>query len=649
MGSAGLFDKTISYVARIVLLLGVSPNPLYAQNILLISIDTLRADHLSCYGYRGNNTPAIDRWASEGIRFEKAYSEYPLTLPSHSTLLTGVYPLKHGVRENVGFVLAGAQETLAEILRKNGYVTAGFIGSYVLASEFGIARGFDTYDDRFGPPVETVIAATALRRSSEQVTDRFLNWLAGNRQGKFLTFVHFYDPHAPCPAGYDAEVSRVDRSIARIDAFLRKANLLDKTHIFLVSDHGESLGEHGESGHGFFLYDATLHVPLIIKPATGFSYSRKTLKQAVSLVDVAPTILQMAGLPMPAGVQGRSLVPLMRGHESEGPGVYAETYVPQLQFGWSPLRSYRSGRYVLIDAPRAELYDLEADPMETVNLYDRERMRARQYRERLLDIVSRSRGQSAVRAAQGPSREAAEKLASLGYVRLDRSKESADFGTGIDPKDRIGVFESYHEVLYEIGNRTFSPGILARIGTMRIQAPELRSLHFLEAQVCEGLGRLQDAEAKYRQGLSLEQRNVVARAGFAGLLLRVGKTDEAEREFRRVLLDDPADYRSRNNLAGICRMKGRPEEAVTELRKALETRPTYASGWLNLGQLYMQSKNLIRAEAALRKAVYLDRASARAHLLLAQVLKAEGKMEEADREMKSALKLDPGLAGSPRQ
>ncbi len=615
--------------------------PLFAENILLVSVDTLRADHLSCYGYRGSRTPAMDRWAAEGVRFDKTYSEYPLTLPAHSTLLTGLYPFQHGVRENVGFVLPASQATLAGILKRNGYLTAGFAGSYVLASEFGIAQGFDTYDERFGTPLEKAVAATSLRRPAEQVADSFLAWLASHRAARFFAFVHFYDPHAPCPDGYDAEVSRVDRSIARIDSYLRKSNLLDKTHILLVSDHGESLGEHGESGHGFFLYDSTLHIPLIVRPAAGFSVAQKSPKQVVSLVDVMPTILQMAGLPVPAGLRGRSLVQAMQGKESGSVGIYAETYVPQLQFGWSALRSFRSGRYILIDAPRPELYDLEADPAEKVNLYERNRSLAAQYRERLLDFLGR--GQAGKGSARRPSREAVEKLGSLGYVGMDGGKTAGDFGRGIDPKDRISVFESYHEVLYEISNHRLSGETLGRIDAIRKQAPELRSVDFLEAQVCEGLGRLQDAEARYRRGLAAEPRNDIARAGFARLLSQLRKLDEAEQEFRKVLASDPADYRSRNNLAGIYMTKGNLGLALAELKKALATRPTYALGWLNMGQVYLRLGNGAEAEAALRKAVRLDPSNARAHFMLAQTLKAAGKSQEAEREMKEARQLDPAL------
>jgi arylsulfatase A-like enzyme/Flp pilus assembly protein TadD len=625
-------------------LLAVFLKPLYGENILLISVDTLRADRLSCYGYRTNRTPAIDRWAAEGVRFERAYTEYPLTLPAHSTLLTGAYPLYHGVRENVGFSLAADQVTLAEILKRNGFATAGFIGSYVLASQFGIGQGFETYDEDFGVPFEKVNAATALRRPAEKVTDNLLAWLDKHRTSKFFAFVHFYDPHAPYPNGYDREVSRVDRSIGRIDAFLRDSNILEKTHIFFVSDHGESLGEHGESGHGFFLYDSTLRVPLIVRPATSAALPPRVVKQSASLADIMPTVLQIAGLQAPAHLQGRGLLRMMLGKDTTEAGQYAETYIPQLQFGWSPLRSYRLGHYVLIDAPRPELYNIEADPGQTLNVISQNLALARQYRVRMEEFTARYQARQGTRVLGGPVLEAREKLAALGYVQLSAPKIRGDFGKGVDPKDRIKAFESYHDILNEIGSRNIQARMLDRLEALRKIAPEVRSLGFLEAQAFEALGRIPEAQRKYLQGLEIEPGNNIARAGYANLLLRMGRMNEAEREFQRVVANDPQDYRSRNNLAGIYAAQGKTDAALAELRLTLTARPSYAAGWQNLGQLYAQLQNWKEAETAVRKAVSLDRNNATAHFLLAQVLNSVGRKSEAADHLATALKLDPGLA-----
>lgn len=626
----------------LLIVLAILAQPLRAQNILLVSVDTLRADRLSCYGYRRNSTPAIDRWAREGIRFEHAYSEYPLTLPAHSTLLTGTLPIRHGVRENVGFVLAGRELTLAELLAGNGYATGAFIGSFVLASRFGISQGFGTFDEEFGVPFEKAVSATALRRPAEAVAGRYLAWAERHRADKTFAFVHFYDPHAPCPEGYDAEVSRVDRAIGRIHSALQRWNLLDKTLVVLLSDHGESLGEHGESGHGFFLYDSTLRVPLILRFAAGFRAARKLVPEPVSLVDVMPTILGIAGIGSPAHLQGKNLVPFMNAKPAAERGLYAETWVPQLQFGWSPLRSIRLGRHTFIDAPRPELYDVVGDPDQKLNLFRRDEALSKRYAALLTDFVAGNQPRTAGTAETGATREVREKLAALGYVRPGGASRRAGFGRGVDPKDRIAVYENYHETLNDITAGRITQNVFSRIASIRNQAPELTGVPFLEAQALEGIGRLQEAGAAYRRGLEAEPGNNVARAGLAGLLMRLGKTEDAEREFRRVLAGDPGDYRSRNNLAGVYATKGFTDLAVTELKKALATEPSYAAGWQNLGRLYTLKGSWPEAEAALRKAVSLYESDARAHLLLAQVLRRVGKTAEAERHSRRARELDPG-------
>ncbi|MDA2929288.1 sulfatase-like hydrolase/transferase [Acidobacteria bacterium AH-259-O06] len=633
----------MKHLVKLACLLIVFPTLLYGENILIISIDTLRADRLSCYGYQKNETTHIDKWAVEGVRFEKAYSEFPLTLPAHSTIFTATYPFYHGVRENVGFLLTEDQVTLAEILRKNGYLTGAFIGSYVLASEFGTSQGFDAFDEEFPVPIESVISASALQRPAEQVTDSFLKWLERNPESKFFAFVHFYDPHTPRPNGYDWEVSRVDRSIGRIDAYLRKSNLLEKTHIFLLSDHGESLGEHGESGHGFFIYDSTLRVPLIVRPAQTFSISQKLVKQVVSLVDVMPTVLQMVGLRGPSHLQGRSMIPMMLGKEARDIGLYAESYIPQLHFGWSPLRSFRLGRYKFIDAPRPELYDVVEDCGEKMNLFSERPVLAKQYREQLEEFVSKYQPRDGAHAAAGLGRATSEKLAALGYVKLS-PKIRSDFGKGVDPKERIAVFESYHGVVNDLAERKVTRRIFARIEEIRRQAPEIRGLVTLEARAHQRLGNLEEAHKRYRQALEEDPDNNLARAYMATVMIHLGKMDEAERELHVVLANDPDDYRSRNNLAGLYRMKGKVEAAITEMKKIVETRSTYAAGWHNLGQLYAQTRKWEAAEAALHKAVNLDQRNALAHLHLAYVLNAVGKTDEAKRERHIALELDPGLS-----
>ncbi len=630
-----LFSLALALIAPVALI--------RAENVLLISVDTLRADRLSCYGYERNSTPNIDRWAREGVLFNQAYTECPLTLPAHATLLTGTHPFYHGVRDNVGFILGQAQLTLAEELRNQGYQTTAVIGAYILSSAFGIAQGFESYDETFAVVSESPDAIFSLQRPAEEVTRVFLKWVEQHRQEKFFAFVHFYDPHTPRPKGYDWEVSRVDRSIGEIDSYLRKEGLLDQTHVILIGDHGEGLGEHGESEHGFFVYDSTLRVPLLVRPAASFSPHVKEVAQPVSLIDVMPTVLRLARLRIPPQLQGRSLVGLMLGKElPRQQGLYAETYVPHLQFGWSPQRSLRLGRFKFIHSPRPELYDVDDDPRETENLLGRNRATANEYRELLEELISRYQSAASAEASVELDMETRAKLATLGYVSLAPPRSGISPVGGIDPKDRIQAFEKYHELLGRVANRKADESVLKGIDTLRASAPEMQGLTFLEAGVLEQLGRHQQAIEKYETVLSESPDNRLARGNLASLLLQSGELDRAEAELKLVLSQDPDDFRARNNLAGVYKARGDDRAAIRELERLVEARPRYAPGWHNLGQLYSELEEWQKAESALRRGVELDPENPLAHFNLAFALNSLGKLEEAAQQLEIAAELEGG-------
>jgi len=632
MGCSRLFVGSI--------LFGLLLPSLEARNLILISVDTLRADRLSCYGYQKNRTPHFDRWASEGFLFQQAFSEYPLTLPAHATMLTGQFPVTHGVRENVGFDLKSAQTTLAEVFRANGYRTAAFIGSYVLASEFGISQGFETFDEDFTTSIENVGASTDLQRSAPEVTRAFLAWLKRNQNNNFFAFVHFYDPHTPRPQGYDPEVSLVDRSVGEIDDFLRQNRLLEKTEIVLTSDHGESLGDHGEAGHGFFIYDSTLHIPLIIRPAGGRAGPDGTVKGQVSLVDLMPTVLDMMGLKSPASVQGRSLTPLFSKRTIRDAAIYSESFVPELQFGWSALRSLRLGRYKYIGAPKPELYDVARDPAETKNLYAELRSVSQEYRAKLQDFLEKYQAGN-VAVKPGPvDAETRSKLTALGYINTGAGRSKA---RSIDPKDRIAAFEQYHEILNRLSERRVDPSVFEDLKKLNAAAPELDGISFLFAWAYESSGNKQEARANYQLAVDRQPDNPMARARYAGLLISLRDWGEAEKQLIEVLRRDPSDYKSRNNLAGLYQMTGRKPQALEEVRKITEMRPRYSAAWQNLGRLLGESGNWKEAEAAFGHATQLEPANAAIRLRLAQALRAQGKLEQAAREEQQAYRLNPAL------
>ena len=384
------------------------PGPRFARaNVVVITVDTLRRDHLAPYG-AAFDTPAASRLAREGVVFERAVSHVPLTLPSHSSIFTALYPPHHGVRDNAGFTLGKDVTTLAERLLARGYETAAVVGSYVLAARWGLAKGHETYDDSFDYSDIERRALTEVERPAGQVVDHALEWLRTRRRGDrpFYLWIHLYDPHDPytppdeyrrrAPTAYAGEVVYADAQVARLLDALDALSLRRNTAIFYLADHGESLGEHGEAAHGIFLYGATLDVPMILAPPSGVAGPASLLPAGqrvhglARLVDVAPTVLDLVGLPVPAGLDGASLLPLVA-HEAAvaqsgtagedesdalaGPVSYAETWFPRFHHGWSELVLVETDRWSSIRAPRPELYDRRNDPKELENVHDRHRER----------------------------------------------------------------------------------------------------------------------------------------------------------------------------------------------------------------------------------------------------------------------------------
>src|SRR3954465_1467078 len=340
-------------------------------NVLLVTIDTLRADHVGCYGYTNASTPTIDALAKRGVRFETAVAHVPLTGPSHASILTGQIPLGHGFRNNSGFTLSPQVKTAAEDFRQAGYRTAGFVSGFPLDRRFGFSRGFDDYDDHL-PKGNDRRRTPYVERFADATTDAALRWLEARTTGSgpWFLWVHYYDPHAPyepppdlaarfSPSPYDGEIAFVDRELQRLLSAVSTRGDTGRTFTLVTADHGESLGEHGEGTHGLFVYDATLHVPWIMA-GPGIPAGRVVPTVARS-IDVLPTLLDYAGLRPPAPMDGRSLRPAADGQSMSDAPAYSESLYPELELGWAPLHAMRLGRFKLIDAPRAELYDVLAD------------------------------------------------------------------------------------------------------------------------------------------------------------------------------------------------------------------------------------------------------------------------------------------------
>ena len=406
------------------------------RNVIFITLDTMRADRLPAYGFDAVATPTLDRLAAEGVVFEEAFAAVPLTLPSHATLFTGLYPPRHSVHDNAGAPLAAEFETLAEALASRGLVSAAFVSSAVLASGRGLEQGFNTYS--LGK--QECPGSSRARRPADEVVDESLEWLAGQGASPFFLWIHLYDTHAPIRVPFEftlahgdpylAAIAYEDSQIARVVDYLEERGLLDESLVVVAGDHGESLGDHGEESHGLFVYDEVLRVPLIVR-GPGIAPAR--VRAAVRLIDVMPTVLDLFG-ERSRSLPGVSLTNLMSGAEEAPREVYAESRYPQ-RFGWANLRALRVGRWKIIEAPRPELYDVAADRREGRNVFDANRHVAAGLLDRLRAEYVAHDPASAARVVD---RAVADRLASLGYVAGAASQR--DDGAPADPKDMIEAF-----------------------------------------------------------------------------------------------------------------------------------------------------------------------------------------------------------------
>jgi arylsulfatase A-like enzyme len=434
------------YLLRVIVLVAIGAGlrlpirPVAPTGLVVITLDTTRADRLPAYGFVGVSTPAIDRLAGEGVVFDNVESVAPLTLPAHASLFTGLYPQHHGVRDNAAPPLDPAHRTLAGILHTRGFRTAAFVGSMVLGRDRGLASGFEVYGDggRAG-------SAAPRRRPASDVVDDASAWIKGIDDAPFFLWVHLYDAHASQAVpleyrraygdNYEAAIAYMDTQIARLLDAMREQHLLARSAIVVAGDHGESLGEHGEREHGIFVYEGATHVPLIVH---GADVAAKRVKAVTSLVDVLPTVLDLLGITLPGVIDGESLAPALRGVEVADRTVYAESMYAQ-RFGWAPLRMIRVGTLKYIDAPRPELYDLRTDPLEERDLADARPATVADMRERLVDLAVETPSQPAERAALEP--ETLRGLAALGYVSPGRAAVgSPPADGGADPKDYIHLF-----------------------------------------------------------------------------------------------------------------------------------------------------------------------------------------------------------------
>ncbi len=563
------------------------------MSVVLVTLDTTRADHIGVYGSDDVDTPVIDALAARGVTFMRAYAPTPLTLPSHTSLFTGTHPPYHGVRDNGAYVAAEGLQTLAESFQEAGYRTGAFVGAFVLDSRWGLAQGFDRYFDEFEAPEQGQIDLGHVQRPGSEVIDTALAWAREDDTTPFFMWVHLYDPHAPyeppepfrsryADRPYVGEIAWTDSLVGRLTSWLDDSGLSDDTYVVVAADHGESLGEHGENEHGLLLYESAIRVPLIIAAPFGEPQGIQR-HELVSLIDVMPTVLELTGLETPEEVQGRSLVPLFARHaEVEGwrdERVYAETFYPRLHFGWSELQAILDPTYKLIISPEPELYDLVQDPGEQQNLVSQRAATAEALRREAEELVARLEENSNPANTVAVDQATRQRLAALGYIGTYSADADDPDVERANPRDKIEIYNDL---------------IRAR-------------------------------------GLTLSDQ-----------------VAEAETLLRRVIAEDAGVVDAHQSLGTLLLEQFRYEEAIEVLETALSMRPEDAGLVVHLTKSQMQAGRMDAAEALLLDFIDVPKPDARFYINLGQIKRSTGSYDEAATYFNEALRLSEGsLADMP--
>jgi arylsulfatase A-like enzyme/Flp pilus assembly protein TadD len=559
-------------------------------DLVVITLDTLRADRLGCYGNRGGLTPNLDRVASEGVLFEQASATVPLTLPSHASIFTGRYPDSTGVRNNGSFILPETETTLAEVLKQAGFSTAAVIGAYPLHRRFGLAQGFDLYDEDLPEPGTSALHAMPVfypERSAAIVTDRAIEAWKHLRGSRRFLWVHYFDPHAPYTPPppylgahpgqpYNDEVEYVDSEMGRLLRTIGQD--APRALLAIVSDHGESLGEHGEKTHGVFLYESTVHVPFLLR-APGLVPRGSRVAAPVSLVDLMPTLLNLLGVPPAAGMEGRELSPAWSSSRLSEAPIYAESYLPRLEYRFSPLTMLRRGSLKYIEAPAPELYDLSRDPGETANLDGGRPEKASLARE-LADRSRTADRTASARAAGHLDAESEDRLRSLGYAAAGTLAPSANESRGRDPKSMTDYLRRYDRA-----------------------------------------------------------------AGF----ISSGETEKAIEEFRRLIPEAPENFMARYHLAAALLSSDRLAEAEPELLEVISAAPEFSNGQLMLALVQARLGKIDDAVASFARAAAIAPTSSEPRLALGELLQSVGRFEAAAAAYRAAIEVEPSGAEAPNR
>jgi len=636
LAAAALTDRSLA-----------QPSP---PNVLLITIDTVRADRVGAYGYAKGTTPVLDRLAREGVRFADATSQAPLTGPSHAALLTGQYPGRLGVRDNATMPIPAGTTTLAQLFKGKGYRTGGFVGAFILGPEYGFGQGFDTFDASFAQ-FSSGSKLQAQRRCGD-VVDSALNWLRPAAT-PFFAWVHMYDAHTPYEAPqsfrtrfpaspYDAEVAYVDSCVGRLVAALEQSGQLDRTLVSVVADHGEGLGDHGESEHGLFLYDSVLRIPWIMRLPSRES-AGTVVKTQVRGIDVTPTIAAVAGIAI-GRIDGESVVPLLRGPAPRDPAPsYAETFYPKWHFGWSEQKSIRVGDWKYIDAPKPELYDVRNDGAERKNVVNARGPLANGLSTELNRIVS-AFGAAATTEAPQPDPETLARLRSLGYVGIAAPTPGV---RGPDPKDMLPKVEAFRAGINRALDALDRKAPDVAIGELKkLIAINDRSyeLHLFLGDAYVAKRQYDTALGEYDAAALLNPRSSAPALSQARTFLAMKDLARAQQKVDAAARIEPGSSELALVRGSVLEAMGRAAEALAQYDAAVKLNGSDAQARASLASLAMRTRQYDAAKPQFEQLLAMGYRPSRMHFGLAQIAEARSDRTTAMKEYREALRLEPGLA-----
>ncbi|MDP8214639.1 MAG: sulfatase-like hydrolase/transferase [Candidatus Euphemobacter frigidus] len=643
-----LISIAVIALAAVIWLLRTKGERRELPNLLLITMDTTRADHLGCYGYAAARTPSLDELAESGVRFSRFFCNVPLTLPSHATMMTGLYPPEHGCRVNGAHVLSEEIPTLAEVFSSHGYQTAAFVAAFVLDSKFGLDRGFRIYDDYEVPTSDDIYDDNAMYRyrRGDKVAGAALRWLTKHSRRPFFCWVHFFDPHRPyyfpgpgLGDAYDHEITYMDRQIKRLINYLKEEDLLKKTIIIAVGDHGEGLGDHGEEEHGLLLYDPVIRVPFIVSGAARFPRGLE-VTELMSTVDLFSTILDLFGWKLPEDSSGHSFAGTLLGESVPEKDVYIETEFPLTEYGWSPLRGMVTPEWKYILAPLKELYNLIDDPAELKNLARLQPEKMRELADRLAALEEEMVRREAPEVMLDETSR--KTLESLGYLGGGGSRKT-DTSSLRDSKDAIWMRREFIDAVedYRKGKTAEAESKLRKL--IR-ESPESYTFRYKLAKVLYDQGRFQEALEEFREMAKMAPDEYKTHYNLGKTLAKLGRHEEAIEEFRVALQLDPEQTPAFNNL-GIALLKtGRLQEAMEAFRKSIELDDAQVDPHNNLGNSLLSMGHLAEAADEFRRSVEIDQDFFEGRYNLGLCLLRLGKNREAAREFREALRLRPDFA-----